>query len=399
MTTKSTNAESMSLTPTALLNLFVLDLSPIGIATQYYFVDGTSSNYQSIVFGGETYIPFPVQLTEQGYDGQGGIIRPKLSVSNVNGFVSNLLLQDQDLVGANVIWTRVYARFVDAVNYPGGISPYTPDPTAAYAPEIYYINRKTKENQTEVEWELATSFELDGRKLPSRTCLANICQWRYRESSTCGYAGAPIADVNNNLFSGPPYNFGSLNSRGTWSASATYAQQDWVTIYTQNQALLNIPLVFVCLANGVVGQSNSPLVSANINWVQDGCAKNLAGCRIRFPFNPVAPPPFTRNCDVESGNNNVGMIIQDPSQLVGLNTGMTVSGVGLQPSTYIQTITNGPSYFFSVQPTPTGGASGAGELVYFFSGTSGLAVNPPLPFGAYPGLTRSPWIAGQTQPY
>lgn len=299
MTQKSTNAESMSLTPTALLNLFVLDLSPIGIPTQYYFVDGTSCNFQPIIFGGTQYIPFPVQLTEQGYDGQGGIIRPKLTVSNVNGFISNLLLQNQDLVGANIIWTRVFARFIDAANYPGGISPYTPDPTAAYAPEIYYINRKNKENQQLVEWELATAFELDGRRLPSRTCLANICQWRYREVGTCGYSGAPVADVNNNLFAGPPYSFGSLNPRGTWSASATYARQDWVTIFTQNQALLNVPLVFVCLTNGTTGQSNSPLVPGTGNWVQCACAKNLAGCRIRFPFPAVLPigayPGLTRS--------------------------------------------------------------------------------------------------------
>lgn len=289
MIKQSVNAESDSLTPTALLNLFELDMSPIGIPTQLYFIDQTNSNYKPVVFGGTTYIPFPIIINDAGYDGQGSIVRPKLQVSNINGFVSNLLLQNQDLVGSNIIWTRVFARFIDAVNYPNGVSPYTPDPTAAYAPETYFINRKTKENQQLVEWELSSSFELDGRRLPNRLQLANFCQWRYREIGTCGYTGAPIADINNNLFAGPPYNFSSLSNKGIWSASTTYNQQDYVTLYSANQSLLNVPQVFVCLTNGTVGISNNPFIAGNPNWVQDACPKTLAGCRFRFPYPTVLP--------------------------------------------------------------------------------------------------------------
>ena len=299
MANTAVNTEATLLTPTALINLFELDLSPIGTATQFYFVDGTNTNYQPIVFGGQTYVPFPVQITDFGYDGQGSIVRPKLAVSNIQGFVSNLLLQNQDLVGANLIWTKVFARFIDAVNFPNGVSPYTPDPTAAYAPETYFVNRKTKENPATVEWELGTSFELDSRKIPNRVCLAGFCQWRYREAGTCGYSGPPIADVNNNLFSGTPYNFSSLNPRGIWSASNTYNQQDYVTIYSVNQSLINVPLVFVCLNNGVVGQVNSPLVAGNNNWIQDACAKTLAGCKNRYPYPQALPfgayPGLTRS--------------------------------------------------------------------------------------------------------
>lgn len=299
MTTASANTEATLLTPTALINLFELDMTPIGNPVQFYFVDGTNTNYQSIVFGGQTYMPFPVQITDFGYDGQGGVVRPKLSVSNIGGFVSNLLLQNQDLVGATVSWTRVFARFIDAVNFPKGVSPYTPDPTAAYAPEIYFINTKTKENPATVQWELGTSFELDSRKLPNRVCLAGFCQWRYREIGTCGYSGPPVADVNNNLFTGPPYNYSALNPRGLWLPSNTYAQQDYVTIFSTNQALLKVPLVFVCVANGTSGQANSPLIPGSTVWVQDACAKTLLGCKIRYPFPAVLPfgayPGLTRS--------------------------------------------------------------------------------------------------------
>lgn len=283
---QKTNAESQSLTPTAMLNLFILDMAPIGVNTQFFFVDMTNSNYQPVVFNGTTYIPFPIIMKDFGYDGQGGITRPKVSVSNINGFVSNLLLQNQDLVGATISLIRVFARFIDAVNFPNGVSPYTPDPSAAYDPEIYYINRKTEETQVSVSWELATAFELDSRKLPSRTCLAQFCQWRYREVGTCGYAGAPVSDINNNLFSGPPYNLAVLTPQGLWSSTTAYAPGDWVSIFSTNQALLGVPQVYVCL----VGNLNvSPFLAGNTTWVQDACAHTLLPCRARFPGTAVLP--------------------------------------------------------------------------------------------------------------
>ncbi len=285
----SVQAESQSLTPTARLTLFTLDLTPINDPVQYYFVSDTNALYQNIVFNGQTYQAFPITLKDAGYDGQGSIVRPKLQVSNINGFVSNLLLQQQDLVGATVTWQYVFARFIDAVNWPGGVSPYTPDTTAAYAPETLYINRKTQENQQIVEWELTPSFDLTARRVPSRQMLANICSIRYRDPLTCTYASIPVADINGNLFTGPPYNI-TLNSRGTWSNASTYNRGDYVTRFSTNQSLLNIPLVFVCLTNGTAGSANDPLnAAASTNWVQDACPKTCVGCRLRFPF-PAALP-------------------------------------------------------------------------------------------------------------
>jgi lambda family phage minor tail protein L len=289
MVKTATNQESQSLAPTSLLTLFELDLSPISVNTQFYFCDMTTSSYQPITYAGTTYVPFPIQIKEMGYDGQGSLVRPKIQVSNINGFVSNLLLQNQDLVGANVSITRVFARFIDAVNWPNNISPYFPDPNAAYAPEVFFINRKTQENQQIVEWELSSSFELDNRKLPSRTMLAQFCSWRYREPGTCGYSGVPLTDVQGNLFTGPPYNLTTFTNRGVWSAANTYNQGDYFTIYSAQQSLLNVPLVYVCLQNGVAAPNNNPFVAGNPYFVQDACSKVLAQCRLRFPYPSVLP--------------------------------------------------------------------------------------------------------------
>lgn len=286
---RKTNSESQSLTPTALLTLVELDMSPIGVNTQLFFTDMTTSLYKPIVWQGETFTPFPLQVKELGYDGQGSLVRPKLTVSNINGFVSNLLLQNQDLVGATVSIIRVFARFIDAVNWPNGVSPYTPDPNAGYAPEVFFINRKTEENQAQVSWELSSSFELDSRKLPSRVMLAQFCSWRYREIGTCGYAGGPVADVNGNLFTGPPYNISVFTNRGAWSVANTYNQGDYFTIYSPQQSLLGVPLVYLCLSNGVSAPNNNPLVAGNTNFVQDACQKVLNACRSRFGWPATLP--------------------------------------------------------------------------------------------------------------
>ena len=82
------------------------------------------------------------------------------------------------------------ARYIDGANFPGGTNPYgTPDPTAEFPREIYYVDRKVAETRDVVEFELASAFDLAGVRAPKRQCISNICQWIYR-STECGYTGS-----------------------------------------------------------------------------------------------------------------------------------------------------------------------------------------------------------------
>lgn len=276
--------EGSSFTPSTLMSLFVLDGTNIGMEAPFEFLDGTSTSYTPVIFGGVSYIPFPIQAKGFAADGTGKIPRPTLVASNINGFVSNLLLQNQNLIGARVIRRRVWARFLDNINWPNG-NPYgTPDPTAAYPDETWYVNRKITENQQTVEWELGSLFEVDGVKLPRRQVNANICGFKYRDPNTCGYSGVPIADRNGMLFVGGTGTYGlTLNSRGTYSATATYNAGDYATIYSTLPQFINLPIVYVCVVNGTTGNANSPL-NNNSAWVQDACPKSIAGCKLRFPI-------------------------------------------------------------------------------------------------------------------
>jgi phage-related protein len=78
----------------------------------------------------------------------------------------------------------------------------TPDPTAEFPREIYFVDRKTKENAEMAEFELAAAFDLAGVRAPKRQCISNICQWVYR-SAECGYTGSAYFNANDNPVGSP----------------------------------------------------------------------------------------------------------------------------------------------------------------------------------------------------
>lgn len=284
------NREGLLSTPTTLLNLFELDGRHIGLSTVYRFYDGTNNNYQPITFDGLVYTAFPVKVEGLDFDGKGSLPRGTLTVSNIRGFISNLLLQHAQLNRAKFTRTRVYARFIDAVNFDGGINPYgTPDPQACFEAETFYVNRKIREDHDVVAFELVTLLELDDVKLPNRSIYANICPFRFRDPTTCGYAGAPLADRANKLFVGGvgTYGFSSLTDKGEWSAATTYSVGDYVYIVSTLLQTEGDKLYYVCNAPApIIGEANSPLANSKL-WLADACAKNFAGCKLHFSSGPL----------------------------------------------------------------------------------------------------------------
>ncbi len=272
-------AEQVKFSPTALLDLFVLDGTAIGLSTVYYFTNGTNQLSQPIVFNGISYTPFPISMSDMSLDGKGSVPRPKITVSNINGFVSALLLQNQQLNGATITRRRVWAKFIDAINFPGGVSPYSPNPTAAYPDEPWIVNRKVTENPQFVTWELTSPIALQNVKLPRRQIIANICAApvKYRDMGTCGYNGLPVADNANRTFAGS-YAY-TVTDKGLYNAATTYAQGDAVFVYSSLSQFAGIKVYYVCTTNGTVGISP---VSNPVRWVADQCSKNPAACKLRF---------------------------------------------------------------------------------------------------------------------
>jgi len=280
-------AESYSFAPTSLLSLYELDSRFISVnGSLMRFHPGVNGVYRPIVFNGITYTPFPIEITDMEIAGSGGLPRPKLRASNINGFISQFLRTQGDLIGARFIRRRVFARFIDGSNWADGVNPYgTPDPTAAYDDEIFYVNRKVSENPDAVELECTSPMELENVQLPNRPMMAVFCSFTYRDGETCGYIGAPVMDRFGKYFTTSVINGGygyTLSPQGVWNSSTTYQIGDWVTILSENDFSFGQTLVYVCSVANTAGTFNNPQFNPT-NWIADACPRSLLGCKGHFP--------------------------------------------------------------------------------------------------------------------
>lgn len=120
---------------------------------------------------------------------------PKLMVGNVDGSISVLCLQYDDLIGCKVTRRRTLAKFLDAVNFPEG----NPDanPEEALPDDVFYVERRSAETREAVEFELSTAYDFQGKQLPRRPIIQNQCPFVYRGAG-CAYTGPAVADALGN---------------------------------------------------------------------------------------------------------------------------------------------------------------------------------------------------------
>lgn len=185
--------EIQSLSPTALIELFVVDATVAG-GGLFYFHAGTNKLGGSVVWQGNTYHPLPVEASGFDLSAKGVLPRPKLKAANENGAMSALMVEMDDLVGCKVIRKRTFAKYLDAVNFPGSVNP-TADQNQHFTDDHYFIERKVSESRKMVEWELSSAFDLEGVKLPRRQIINDSCVWIYK-SAECGYVGTNYFDAN-----------------------------------------------------------------------------------------------------------------------------------------------------------------------------------------------------------
>ena len=190
--------ELAKLNPSAIIELFELHLDNTlhGSTDVYRFHAGANAAIDgNVVFNGNTYTRIPVKADGFEFTNTGALPRPTLTISNLDGTMTTLLLlvnattAGNDLGGAEVRRIRTLKKFLDGES--------TADPNAKFPDERWYVDRKANESRDSVTFELASKFDLAGQKLPKRQIVANVCQWVYR-SSECSYTGSNYFDVNGN---------------------------------------------------------------------------------------------------------------------------------------------------------------------------------------------------------
>lgn len=185
-------AEIQKLNPEAIIELFELDASEIGANSMYFHGDLTAG---PIFWRGQQYDPWPIEAVDFAQTSEQQPT-PKLTVANLDGRISAICAQYDDLLGAILRRHRTFVKFLDAENFPGNVNP-TADPNEYLPTEVWYIERKSNESRAGVMFELVSAFDLGALQLPRRQIIANYCTWKsvggYR-GQYCGYTGPAVAE-------------------------------------------------------------------------------------------------------------------------------------------------------------------------------------------------------------
>ncbi|MCE9931844.1 phage minor tail protein L [Obesumbacterium proteus] len=151
---------------------------------------------KSIWWQGKEYGAWPCQIEGLEMATSGSTAQPTLTLANLNGSITALCLRFEDMAQAKVTIHDTLAHYLDANNFPEG------NPTADPEQEkkqVYYIDRKSLENDETVEFELASPADLRGLQIPTRQ-IHSLCTWCsrgwYRTGKGCDYAGTRYFDEN-----------------------------------------------------------------------------------------------------------------------------------------------------------------------------------------------------------
>lgn len=267
--------ELQKLGPSAIIELYELDLTPddVGSTNKYYFHSGKNDLSENIVWQGQEYTAMPIKV--EGFETtiSGQLPRLRVSVANVSAVFTALILSFDDMLGAKLTRKRTFKRYLDAVNFEGGVNADA-DPTVYLPDDIFYAQRKVTENKNVVEMEFATKFDMEGVMVPRRQVTANLCAWRFRGEG-CRYSGNWKTDMAGDLIGitpvgGAPY--------AEWNDATEYDPGDGVWYGYENN-------VYVCKLLSAPGV----LPTNTTYWTRTGCIKTLEACKLHFGATSALP--------------------------------------------------------------------------------------------------------------
>lgn len=173
------------------VELYELDLTPFG-SDILRFHAGVNENMGAVIWQGNEYTGFPVEVTGFAKSSTGAVSRPTFKIANVNGEISQVLIMTGGIEGARFTRHKTQIQYLDAVNFIDGNA--GADPNSHLPDDVFYIAQKKQENLHMIEFELAPSTDLQGVFVPARQINA-YCSFSYR-SAQCGYTGGACATEN-----------------------------------------------------------------------------------------------------------------------------------------------------------------------------------------------------------
>lgn len=171
----ATDAQSTTIS-SPIVELYELEVSSV---TYYLFSEFNSdSPTGELLFDGNTYVPFPIEMTGVEHASDGAQNRPKLMMANVVSLLSSELLgtdfKMDDLVGGRITKRTTLEK------YTGAVTPYE------FPKKVYVIDRIVSKNNILVELELASPFDLQNVRIPNRVVVGKYCPWTYQDHEIGG---------------------------------------------------------------------------------------------------------------------------------------------------------------------------------------------------------------------
>lgn len=168
----TTRQDIQKFDPGAVVDLFTVDASTIEGGV-FYFTNQVNELLQPIVWNGNTHAALPCGGEGWAKSVSGAAPRPIFKLDNTQKAVQSAVLAAGDLIGALLTRTQVFARYLDAVNFAGGVNP-TANPTQILSVDVYVIDKLLKHDKREFQWELCWAMDLPGLKLPRQQVLRDF---------------------------------------------------------------------------------------------------------------------------------------------------------------------------------------------------------------------------------
>lgn len=316
---KSANRESQGLEVSSIIDLFEIDISDIlfdlniieNIDTSidgssfFRFHNNNKLINQNITWRNRIYYPIPIEATQFAQNGDGRLPKPKLVMTVSEGSFEvfadfkRQLNMIGDLTGAKITRYRTFASKLIESNFPDGLPDgFEPDENCELSREVFYIERKTREDKYTLEFELSSPLDFEHVYIPRSIITNDYCRFQYRGSGCCyeydsrrnssehENANLPskarsVANSNdesillllNEDTQETDINYVNILDRGKWASNISYSKGNQVYISKNN-------INYYFVAKTSVPSGNIPPNSTY--WIADVCSRKISGCKLRY---------------------------------------------------------------------------------------------------------------------
>ncbi len=341
---KKVISELQRVAPSQIITLYEVDveellidqLVPYDVVNKsdavFRFHNSLKLTQQDIIWKGERYSAMPVRVEGYEFTTKGSAPSPKMTLGANEDELSEFRTfklacrKLGDLIGAKVTRIKTFAKYLDEANFylnfggsnrtiigdtsevPEG---FEPDPNAEFPREVFFIERKSGETGTLLEFELASFVDFENKNLPNRLIITRSCQFKYRGEGclyeySSNYSSANDATLREkaeaafgkdslkslNLPTKAPLiadNQSTLikDAVPQYNSQITPLKYDTNKRYTKGDAVYieknSIKYYFVCKLDAPSAVADAHAAPPNRNyWIQDSCSKDVKGCQLRW---------------------------------------------------------------------------------------------------------------------